>query len=133
MGTCVFCKIVAGKLSSAKIYEDAATLAFLDISPINKGHVLVIPKKHSVNLLDVDEKTLSQTMFTVQKITRALRKYADGVNIGQNNDRAAGQIVDHLHVHVIPRYKKDGLEAWPGRGYKEGEIEAVAEEIKNLL
>ena len=133
METCIFCKIAAGKLSSTKVYEDAATLAFLDISPINKGHILVIPKKHAVNLLDVDEKTLSLTMQTVQRIARALRKYAAGVNIGQNNDRAAGQIVDHLHFHVIPRRTNDGLEAWPGGSYKEGEIEAIAEEIKNLL
>jgi histidine triad (HIT) family protein len=133
MDNCIFCKIIAGKLLSAKIYEDTTAVAFLDISPINKGHTLVVPKKHCVNLLDVDAQTLSQTMMVVQKIAQALRKYADGVNIGQNNDRAAGQIVDHLHFHVIPRYKKDGLEAWPGGGYKEGEIESVAEEIKNLL
>lgn len=133
MQDCIFCKIIAGTLSSIKIYEDRFVVAFLDIAPITKGHTLVVPKKHCVNILDADTKTLSQTILVVQRIAQVLQKYADGVNIGQNTGRVAGQIVDHLHFHVIPRYKKDGLQHWPGGSYKDGEIEGVAEEIKNLL
>ena len=108
---CVFCKIVKGEIKSQKVYEDEETLAFLDINPVNKGHVLVIPKDHYENIFDIPKEKLAKVMEVVQKVAIALKKMgADGVNIVSNNGKAADQHVFHLHVHVIPRYYNDGKE-----------------------
>ncbi|NCO79705.1 HIT family protein, partial [Candidatus Falkowbacteria bacterium] len=106
---CIFCKIAAGELPSFKVYEDEDTLAFLDIRPANYGHTLVIPKKHLVNLEEVDEKVLCQVMGTVKKVGRAIKAGlgAAGYNVMENNDPVAGQIVPHLHFHVVPRKEND--------------------------
>lgn len=131
---CIFCKIIKGEIPSYKVSEDGQTLAILDINPVNKGHTLVMPKEHHVNILDVPEAVLSATMKTVKKITIALSKYADGVNIGQNTKKAAGQLVDHLHFHVIPRYTNDGLQHWESKGgYGKDEALQVLGKIRNLL
>jgi len=108
---CVFCKIVRGEIKSQKVYEDEEILAFLDINPVNKGHVLVIPKDHYENIFDIPKEKLAKVMEVVQKVAIALKKMgADGVNIISNNGKAADQHVFHLHVHVIPRYFNDGKE-----------------------
>jgi len=106
---CIFCKIVKGEIKSQKVYEDEETLAFLDINPVNKGHVLVIPKDHYENIFDIPKDKLSKVMEVAQKIAIAIKKMgADGVNIVSNNGKAAEQHVFHLHIHVIPRYYNDG-------------------------
>ena len=135
MTDCIFCKIVTGEWAADKIYEDDATLAFLDIHPNNLGHSLVVPKKHSENLYDMDDHSLAAVMRTVQKVALALKKSlgADGINITMNNERAAGQVVNHPHMHVIPRFKSDGFTHWPRGAYKEGEASAVAEKIRTAL
>ena len=133
MADCTFCKIINKEIPSDIVYEDKDTIAFLDINPVNKGHTLVLPKEHYENLFDVPEDILSNTMKIVKKIAVALSKYSDGVNLGQNNRRPAGQLVDHIHFHVIPRFSGDGLRHWPGKKYQEGESKKVAEEIKKLL
>lgn len=133
MSDCIFCKITNKEIPSHIVYEDEYTLAFLDITPANKGHTLVIPKHHHVNILDAPEETLKQVIITVKKIAVALSKYADGVSIVQSNKRAAGQEVDHLHFHVIPRTVNDGHKFWKGKPYKNGVAEKVAEKIKTLL
>ena len=133
---CIFCKIIAGEIPCTKVYEDDKTFAFLDIAPNSAGHTLVVPKQHCTNLLDADEETLQATMQTVQKIAQALSKYSEGVNLVQNNNEAAGQIVFHLHFHVVPRTKGDNIMFVINERrdpYKDGEAEKVAEEIKNLL
>lgn len=130
---CIFCKIVRGEVPCDKIYEDDHVVAFLDIAPVNKGHTLVVPKKHTENMLTASADTFAIVMKTVQKVVLALEKYADGVNIYVNNKKAAGQVVDHLHVHVIPRFDDDGLKHWPGKNYSDGEARKVAEKIKGLL
>ena len=107
---CVFCKIAAGQLPCTKVYEDADTIAFMDISPIVKGHVLVVPKKHYETLPDAPATTLAQLITVVQRVAKAqsVALKADGINVTQANGKPAGQVVPHLHFHVIPRFNNDG-------------------------
>ena|SRR3989344_6194001 len=131
MDDCIFCKIVRGEISSTKVYEDEKTLAFLDITPVNIGHTLVIPKEHFQSIYEMPESLLAETMKTAKKISRAVKKLpADGVNVTINNESAAGQVIFHFHVHVIPRLENDGFGLWHGRRpYQGGEMKKVAEKI----
>ena len=136
MEDCIFCKIIAGKASAEKIYEDESTLAFLDIFPASQGHSLVIPKKHCRTLSDMAADDLSATIKTVQKIGKAVAKAmdADGFNIVQSNERAAGQVVFHVHFHVIPRKEGDKLSfSWPHLREKDIELPKWRERIKKEL
>jgi len=107
---CIFCRIVAGELPAFKVYEDAETLAFMDIGPIIKGHTLVIPKQHFDPITATPEPVLTQLLAVVKKIAQAQMNglRADGVNVMQANGTAAGQVVPHVHFHVIPRFATDG-------------------------
>lgn len=107
---CIFCKLVAGEIPSTRVYEDDHVLAFMDISPIIKGHVLVIPKEHIDPITSASDALLHQLITTTRSVAEAVSKglQADGINIIQNNGTAAGQDVPHLHFHVIPRFKNDG-------------------------
>jgi len=129
---CIFCKIIAGEIPSYKVYEDEFTLAFLDINPVNLGHTLVIPKKHLVNIEEADEEILCQIMKTVKKVGESLKKNlsAPGYNVQENNDPASGQIVPHLHFHVVPRILNDNLSLWQQKEYKENEAQEVLNKIK---
>ncbi len=111
MNDCLFCKIVSGEIPCNKIYEDENFLAFLDINPVNKGHILVIPKKHSKNILEIDSKTIENLIVVVKKLSKKIKKTlkADGINIIINNELEAGQIIFHTHVHIIPRFAGDNL------------------------
>ena len=135
MNECIFCKIIKGEIPSNKVYEDEKVLAFLDIGPVNKGHTLVIPKKHAMNIFDIEQEDLNAVSEIVRKIAPAVKKAvnADGLNIMSSNGKAAGQLVMHSHIHIIPRFKDDGLKHWPQGTYKEGEIEQVKEKIINSL
>ena len=117
--TNVFAKILRGELPSHKIYEDAETFAFMDIMPRGDGHCLVIPKTPSRNILDADPQSLATLIASVQKISRAVMRAfsADGVTVQQFNEPAGGQIVFHLHFHVIPRF--DGVALRPHSGEME--------------
>ena len=112
---CIFCKIAGGAIPCDKIYEDNASLAFLDLRPVSKGHALVIPKAHSADFLSSNDEVLAELMPKVKKIGQALMKAvnAQGINITSNNGPAAGQVVFHLHFHLIPRFNSDGLVQWP--------------------
>lgn len=107
---CIFCKIVRGEIPAHKIYEDAVTLAFLDIHPLADGHSMVIPKPHYEKLEDVPLTEAGKIFETVRRVTAAIQKAfkAPGATIGINNGRAAGQVVPHLHIHIIPRFPGDG-------------------------
>ncbi len=132
MDTCIFCKIVEGEIPSTKIYQGKNTLAFLDIAPVNIGHALVIPKAHFANIYETPEEILSEMMKAAKKIAIAVKSEtkADGVNVTMNNDPAAGQVVFHSHIHIIPRLKEDGFGLWHGRRpYREGEASEVAKKI----
>jgi histidine triad (HIT) family protein len=131
MESCIFCQIVKGAIPSAKLYEDDAVLSFLDINPINPGHALVIPKKHYATILDVDDEDLKKVAAVTKLIAKAVKDalYCDGINILQNNFEAAGQLIHHFHIHVIPRFEGDGLKVWGGKPYKEGAMKEVQEKI----
>lgn len=134
MADCLFCKIIKGEIPSFKVYEDKDTLAILDIAPVNKGHTLVIPKEHYVNIIDAPEAVLLQTMKTIKKVAVALTQYAEGVTITENVNKAGGQLVSHIHFHIIPRYLQDGLQLWPSRGgYDKEEALATLAAIRKLL
>jgi|SRR3989344_2289548 len=135
MNDCIFCKIVKGEIPSNKVYEDEKVLAFLDIGPVNKGHALVIPKEHYVNIYDIPENLLKNVIAAVKKVSKAVKKgvNADGINLNMSNDPSAGQVVMHFHMHVIPRFKNDNLKLWPQSKYKEGEAEEVKKKIKENL
>ncbi len=132
---CIFCKIVKGEILSTKLYEDSEALAFLDITPVNIGHTLVIPKKHFENILETPEEIMAHMMKVVKKISHGLEALKpDGVNINMNNKKAAGQVIFHSHIHVIPRFEGDGFELWHGnRQYEEGEMQKVAEKIMESI
>ena len=106
---CIFCDIIEGKIPSQKVYEDDNVLAILDISQITYGHTIVMPKKHVKNILEADEETVSTCMKTVHSLARQIvtNTKAAGCNILNNCNEVAGQSVDHLHFHIIPRYSAD--------------------------
>ncbi|MEV7608497.1 HIT family protein [Microbacterium sp. NPDC089320] len=108
--SCVFCEIVAGRVSSDKVVEDDQTLAFMDIDPGSDGHLLVIPKRHSTDLLDVPPEDLVATTLAAQRIATAMYAEldAEGVNVLNCCGAAAWQTVFHFHLHVIPRYRDKG-------------------------
>jgi histidine triad (HIT) family protein len=136
MTDCLFCKIVAGAVPAARVYEDAATVAFLDINPVNFGHALVVPREHRKNVFDAPEATLCAMVAAGKKLASAVKSAvaADGVNLIMNNERAAGQLIDHAHLHIVPRFATDGFRHWTGRRkYADGEMAAVAENIKARL
>ena len=132
---CIFCKIVKGELPATIVDEDERTLAFMDIAPATRGHALVIPRAHSVDLLNVDASDLSAVSLAAQRLAgRAKERLgADGVNLLNSCGRAAWQTVFHFHVHVIPRYEGDPLRLpWvPGEGDPE-QIAAAAQELSGL-
>lgn len=135
MGECLFCNIIRGSIPSRKVYEDADTYAFLDISPVNPGHTLVIPKAHATDMFDAEDSDWKALTNTVRIVAHAIEKALapDGVNIAMNNREPAGQTVFHAHMHVIPRYENDGHRPWQGTPYKEGAADAVLEKIRSAL
>ncbi len=136
MENCIFCKIVQGEIPAAKVYEDDETFAFLDIGPTNPGHTLVIPKSHATDIYNMSDESIASTFKMVKRIASAVKVAtgASGINVHMNNEKTAGQVVFHAHVHVIPRFENDGLVHWGHRStYKTGEDEALAEKIRNFL
>ncbi len=131
MNDCIFCKIINGDVTSYKIFENENVFAFLDINPVNPGHTLVVPKKHAKDLFEVDE----QSYLEVQRVVRGLAPKikealgACGVNIMQNNLPCAGQVVEHLHVHIIPRFENDGHKMWHGTELNESSAKEVQEKL----
>lgn len=132
---CVFCKIIRNELPSIRVYEDEDTVALLTIEPVTTGHTLVMPKQHVANVFDATPETWATVQETVRKVAVAVEKGmdADGVNINNNNREHAGQSVDHIHIHVIPRFKGDGIKLWPQHQRREDEGEPVAEKIRKAL
>ncbi len=135
MEDCIFCKIVKGEIPCHKVYEDDDVLAFLDISPVNPGHTLVIPKRHYADLLELPEVESQRLIARVKKISPAVISgvEAQAFNLNLNNGKVSGQEVAHVHWHIVPRFEGDGRELWHGRPYGEGEVEEILEKIKNLI
>lgn len=131
MENCIFCKIVKKEIPADIIYEDENTLVFLDASPVNIGHSLVIPKEHFRNALETPDEVITEILKIGKKIAKALQANgAEGINITLNNESASGQVIFHTHLHVIPRFKDDGHKPWQGkRQYQEGERKKIAKKI----
>ena len=129
---CVFCKLIRNEIPRAHLYEDANTLAFLDIAPNSAGHTLVVPKRHVRNVFDIDQATFGEVMETVRKLAPIIRDAvgAKGVHITSNHEPEAGQEVFHLHMHIIPRHDRSEFEFWPKIQYAPGEAEATAAKIR---
>ncbi|MBI2042997.1 HIT family protein [Candidatus Pacearchaeota archaeon] len=131
MNDCIFCKIIEGKIPSVKIYEDDSMLSFLDINPVNFGHVLIIPKKHYQWMTDVPNDLLEKIFVKSRDLMKAIKKTmkADYVALS-----VIGTDVPHFHIHLIPRFFNDGLSNfWPTKKYKENEAEKIAKKIRENL
>jgi len=109
--SCIFCKIVLKQSPASILYEDETVIAFLDIRPLNMGHTLVIPKTHYIDIFDIPQKELAAVHITTKLLSAAVRKAteADGISIIQQNGKAAGQDIFHLHIHVVPRFEGEKL------------------------
>ncbi len=133
---CIFCKMSAGEIPVTKVYEDEVVLAFLDIGPLSDGHTLLIPKQHYENLHDCPAELLGSVCSRLGKIAKAVAigMNSEGYNLLCNNGRAAGQLVAHLHFHIIPRNTGDAVfNRWPAYKYEIGRIEAIADDIRKNL
>lgn len=134
---CIFCKIIAGELPSARVYEDEHTIAFLDINPTAKGHTLVAPKGHYATLLEMPDHLGEALLRALRLVASAVfqETKASGFNCLQNNFRSAGQMVFHSHWHIIPRHDNDGLADWPpGEKYADSdEMQQLARSINSRI
>ena len=136
MEDCIFCKIVSGEIPSEKVYEDDKCLAFLNIRPNNDGQTLLIPKEHYRSYLETPDDVLEYLAVKSKLVANAIKKGvgAEGVNIIVNSDKAAGQVIFHTHIHIIPRYSTDGFEHWKTKdGYDTKEAHVIAEKIKKEI
>lgn len=119
--SCVFCKIVRNEIPSAKVLETAEIIAFMDISPVNQGHILVLPKEHAVSLAELSAGASARVGEVLPDLCNAVRlaTNADGFNVIVNGGRVAGQTVDHCHFHIIPRFHGDPVHwPWPHTAYE---------------
>lgn len=133
MNECIFCKIVNLKIPSYKLYEDEFVLAFLDVFPASYGHSLVIPKKHYETIFDIPKEELLRVMCVVQKLAFSIRTNLkpDGLNIVQSNYKSAGQVIGHVHFHLIPREEDDKQPlSWNHIKCSEDEFKNIVERIK---
>ena len=133
---CIFCAIVNGTIPSSKVFESDTIYAFLDLNPVHKGHTLIIPKKHFKDVTELDTALGRDIFDAMQRVAKAVMEAtgAQGFNVLQNNGRIAGQMVDHLHWHIIPRFADDGLGMWPqGKYASMDEMNATAAKIAALV
>ena len=135
MSDCLFCKIISGEIPSQKIYEDRSVLAFLDMNPCNPGHALVVPKRHCEKLLDASGEDLRSIISVIPRIAAAILKAFNykAFNLGVNNGAIAGQVIPHLHFHIVPRKEGDGYELFRGVRAEPVALEDAAERIKTVL
>ncbi len=133
---CIFCKIVAGVIPAAKVFEDKQTIAFLDIGPLAEGHLLLIPRAHYAQITDLPAELSAAMAAVLPRLASAVLAVtgAAGLNILQNNGRAAGQVVDHVHVHLIPRREGDGLGfRWNAGSYAVGRADELTRRLRAVL
>ena len=136
MSDCVFCKIVARQIPATVVYEDADTLAFMDIGQVNPGHVLIACKAHVENVYGLQDAQAAAVFRAAAKVARAIRAAFDppGLSIYQANGRPAGQTVFHFHLHVLPRHDTDGMQlVWPVKNPPREKLEAYAAQIRARL
>jgi len=133
---CIFCRIVNKEIPAKIVYEDEGNLAFLDIKPANPGHVLVIPKKHYQFLPQMPDDEVAELFKVVKTLTSAVFEAtgAEGISIRQRNGSVAGQVVPHVHVHIIPRFKDDGIEQdWRPRELTEEQFSKIQKAISERI
>ena len=132
MSDCIFCKIVEGQLPSFTIYQDGHFLVILDRYPTAIGHVLIIPKRHVADIYSLNNEEAAALMPLAQKVASKMNDYLemDGLNLLQSNGEAAGQIINHFHLHLIPRYKNDSITInGPQTGQSAKELEQIAKQL----
>jgi histidine triad (HIT) family protein len=128
---CIFCKIAAGEIPAAKIYEDDQCLAFLDIKPVNPGHALLIPKAHHQTMADTPDDLVAYLFVKVKGLIPVIKKATKADYVALS---VVGTEVPHFHIHLIPRRADDGLAGfWPTKEYQDGEKEKMAEKIRKEL
>jgi histidine triad (HIT) family protein len=134
---CIFCSIIKDELGAIRVFENSDFIAFMDKYPINRGHALVLPKNHHESIFTMSDDEVGKLFSTVSFLSKGIMKALDakGLNIGQNNGKAANQIVPHVHVHIIPRYSYDSPNGrWPSRNLiSDEELEKIAEKIRLSL
>ena len=133
---CIFCKIIKKEIPSRILYEDDDFIIILDNGPATRGHAILIPKEHFENIFTMNEEIASKLFPVIIKVSNAMKKVlnCDGLNLLQNNGRQAGQTVFHFHLHLIPRYKEDGVSfQWDSKEYNEEEYTTLVNEIASLL
>jgi histidine triad (HIT) family protein len=133
---CLFCRIVRGEIPSARVLETDHALAFLDINPVNRGHVLLVPKAHHSTLSELPDDIAAETAKLVPRLVRAIRAAtgADGLNLIVNNGEVAGQTVHHGHWHLIPRFEDDPVDwPWPHSHYSGDELNQMQFRIEREL
>ena len=129
---CIFCKIISGEFSSYTLYEDEDFKVIFDISPVTRGHAILIAKNHYKNLFELDDNVASRALVIAKKVATKLASElnCDGFNLLQNNEAIAGQTIFHFHIHLIPRYKDDKVSLVPTPGQLDT---AFAEELSNKI
>ena len=134
---CIFCKIVNGEIPAVKVLDEESVLAFMDINPSSRGHLLVVPKNHAENIFEIPESDLAILIKAVKQCAGAAKDAlsAEGVTILQLNGTASDQIVPHLHIHVIPRWENDGLSVstWEMKPGDMEEIQSIARKIREHI
>ncbi len=135
MENCIFCKIINGEIPSFTVYEDDDFKAILDLSPATKGHTLVIPKEHSITLLDLSKDRAEKLLEITKKIVNGLKSVLNfsNYNIIQNNGKLAGQTVEHFHLHIIPRYSVEEITLWVPHENDPSVNNSLADEIRNAI
>jgi histidine triad (HIT) family protein len=134
---CVFCKIVAGEIPAIKVLDEDKVLAFMDINPSSRGHMLVIPKRHAENIFEISEDDLAAVINAVKRCATAAKEAlgAEGITVLQLNGTASDQLVPHLHVHIMPRWENDGLTLsnWEMKPGDMDELQDIAKKVQEHL
>jgi histidine triad (HIT) family protein len=134
---CIFCKIVDGEIPAVKVLDEDRVLVFMDINPASRGHMLVVPKRHAENIFEISEDDLAAVTNAVKRCATAAKEAlgAEGITVLQLNGTASDQLVPHLHVHIMPRWKDDGLivSNWEMKAGDMDELHAIAENVKEHL
>jgi len=135
-GACIFCRLITGEIPTAKVYEDALTLAFMDMGQLNPGHTLIAVKRHAATLLDLTPDEAAAAMRTAYSVAHAVKAAFDppGITLLHANGKEGGQTVFHFHMHVVPRYANDGIAlSWPRKDPPRELLETYAERLRQTM
>jgi histidine triad (HIT) family protein len=135
-GQCIFCRLIAGEIPAARVYEDAQTLAFMDIGQVNPGHVLVASRRHAATLLDLTPDEAAAAMRTAHRVAQAVQAAFDppGLTLLQANGREGDQTVFHFHLHVVPRHADDGIAlSWPRKDPAREVLQGYAQQLREAM